>query len=575
MTSQEKAERFAKSAPKLNQKEMEEINNLFPAYVFRRSRTREIWTSCCGRYKVLPQYKDQTAAQRAVMTAEHQREPKSSYQPRPRPSVNCPFCGRPVVVKEIGRTGNRDNLCNWKRALVLRWYRGALWGTAYDFKKQYTTEEMLTGKPHCEMLKVYRFRPGLAESTSRMFYGWPFTGMTRQDAPLSGGRWEIGNPFTCNAQYGIGYSVIGLEQIQKSPFRYCMPEKAAQKFTHFVQYLTACCFYPRQIEMLMKAGMEDVVGDLVEHGVKHSRVINWESTDTKNIFGLNKQDLKIFLRTNRNIRSLELYKRLKGKVRLEECAEWIDNGADVEATAKEAKKWNIPLEKLLRYLNKSIGCGRYGGMPNLRIALSTWKDYLTAAEALGEPIYHANVLMPKNLSAAHDSATDRHRARLRAEMARANAAREKARKERERLAALGYKKSKLKLEKKYEYAADGYLIRVPQSKQEIVDEGHKLQHCVAGYADRHLAGKVVILFMRKASKPDEPWITIEMNGNKLMQIHGFRNEGVYTAKGRLAPDPREEYREFLDTWLDWLKKGSKRNEDGTPKLPRTKKGAAA
>lgn len=80
--------------------------------------------------------------------------------------------------------------------------------------------------------------------------------------------------------------------------------------------------------------------------------------------------------------------------------------------------------------------------------------------------------------------------------------------------------------------------------------------------------------MRKAKKPDEPWLTIEMNGNKLVQIHGYKNEGVHTTKGRFAPDPREVYREYLDTWLDWLEKGSRRDKNGKPKLPR-KKGAAA
>ena len=120
---------------------------------------------------------------------------------------------------------------------------------------------------------------------------------------------------------------------------------------------------------------------------------------------------------------------------------------------------------------------------------------------------------------------------------------------------------------------DGYVIRVPLGKDEILAEARKLQHCVGGYADRHIQGKTTILFMRKVKKPDEPWLTIEMNGNKLVQIHGFKNEGLHTTKGRFAPDPREVYREFLDTWLDWMEKGSRRDKKGNPKLPK-KKGAA-
>ena len=107
-----------------------------------------------------------------------------------------------------------------------------------------------------------------------------------------------------------------------------------------------------------------------------------------------------------------------------------------------------------------------------------------------------------------------------------------------------------------------------KSAQEIMDEGRILKHCVAGYADRHMQGQVTILFMREAAAPDKPFLTIEMAGNKLVQIHGYRNEGLYSAKGRFAPDPREVHREWLDTWLEWLKKGSKRDKKGKPVLPK-------
>ena len=49
--------------------------------------------------------------------------------------------------------------------------------------------------------------------------------------------------------------------------------------------------------------------------------------------------------------------------------------------------------------------------------------------------------------------------------------------------------------------------------------------------------------------------------------------GIVLGQGRFAPDPREVYREFLDTWLDWMEKGSRRDKKGNPKLPK-KKGAA-
>ncbi|MDE6280555.1 MAG: PcfJ domain-containing protein, partial [Oscillospiraceae bacterium] len=124
------------------------------------------------------------------------------------------------------------------------------------------------------------------------------------------------------------------------------------------------------------------------------------------------------------------------------------------------------------------------------------------------------------------------------------------------------------LEKKYGFVMGGCVIRVPAGKNEILEEGRKLKHCVGGYADRHMRGAVTILFMRKVKKPNEPYVTIEMRGNKIMQIHGYRNDIG-------GENPRTQHKEFLAAWLNWLKRGSPQDKQGNPKLPRKEKGAAA
>ena len=587
MTNQGKAEQFAGKAPPLNQVERDAINDLFPAYIFRRSRTNEIWTTCCHKHMVVTDEDMMvTTPERnfpAVMWEPHQREQRNRWDDAPKPTTQCPICGKMVIVKELRYTGGRDNLSRYRRAVVLRWYRGALWARAYDCSKYYSKDKgySLTGEPNTNLVGVYRFKPGLVEATTRYWWDYPFSSIDRQDGPLVKGRWNIHGPFNANAEYGVGYSVIGLDEIQKSPFRYCMAEKAEGKTDKFLQFLTACCFYPRQIEMLMKAGMHDVVMDLTERGVKHAAVINWDETNPAKAFRLTRQEMKNFLDTNRDIRIAELYKRLKGRVPLAECAEWLSEDLNIQKTFSAARKWNLPPEKLIRYLDGKVGCARYGGMSSLNAALQFWEDYLNAAEAMGSQLHRENVLLPRNLGEAHDEATKKHQAKLERERAAQRREWERRQKaeqdERARLARLAeekYEERRKKLEKKYGFAMDGYVIRAPFGKDEILAEARKLQHCVGGYASRHIQGKTTILFMRKVKKPDEPWLTIEMNGNKLVQIHGFKNEGVHTTKGRFAPDPREVYREFLDIWLDWLEKGSRRDKKGDPKLP-GKKGAAA
>ena len=78
-----------------------------------------------------------------------------------------------------------------------------------------------------------------------------------------------------------------------------------------------------------------------------------------------------------------------------------------------------------------------------------------------------------------------------------------------------------------------------------------------------MLGQCTILFLRRCDAPDASLYTIEMRGNDLQQIHGYRNEHVHGTK---MPDPQETMAWLLEPWLDWLKKGSPRDEDGTPKI---------
>lgn len=50
----EVTEKLIRLAPQLNEQESREANALFDSYIFRRRRTREIWTTCCGVHGELP-----------------------------------------------------------------------------------------------------------------------------------------------------------------------------------------------------------------------------------------------------------------------------------------------------------------------------------------------------------------------------------------------------------------------------------------------------------------------------------------------------------------------------------------
>ena len=556
MTNQEQAERFAHVAPSLNKKEMKQINDLFPAYIFRRHKTGEVWCTCCQHHGIL----GNSIAERYIMQAKHQREARSAYD-HPHQAVEiCPYCHQSVVVKEYGRTGNRDNLCAYRRALVMRWYRGALWAMAYDASKTYSNIDELDKLPKCKLVGVYRFRPGLAEQTTRSWCGNCFTSIQKQAGPLHS-RWKLSSPFPCNQFYGNGYDIVGGQEILKSPFRYAVAalkkSKGPQEYYKAIELMTACCFYAQKIEMFAKIGMKEAVKDLVNCEVKHARVINWEATDPKKVLKITRQEFKEFLATKTDIGTAELFTLLHGQVSMQTCADWNKSRLNYYRTKADANTWGMPVLKLIRYLDaQSKTCH----MDSLEQTWGTWHDYLSAAQAMQYPLHRDNVLLPHDLARAHETATEAHRRKLQADRAKSADQRK-----RERMDA--YAKRKKELDKKYAYENGNFLIRVPESAEEIVTEGQKLKHCVGGYANRHVEGVATILFMRRKDAPNTPWLTVEMNGNRMIQIHGYRNEGLYTGKGRFAPDPREVYRAWLDQWLSWLKKGSPHNKDGSPKLP--------
>ena len=99
---------------------------------------------------------------------------------------------------------------------------------------------------------------------------------------------------------------------------------------------------------------------------------------------------------------------------------------------------------------------------------------------------------------------------------------------------------------------------------EIIEEGRGQKHCVAGYAERHLADKLTICFLRRAETPNTALYTIEMQGNELIQIHGYKNDWEAEVK------PMDAMGWFIGPWLKWLEAGSPRDKQGRPKIKFTK-----
>lgn len=199
---------------------------------------------------------------------------------------------------------------------------------------------------------------------------------------------------------------------------------------------------------------------------------------------------------------------------------------------KLIKKTNLTPQKLVNYLNKQLRERKNVKWQSLGRIIGDYEDYIHECEQLGYNVTDEQICKPKDMYAAHERTSKAVNIIERERM-------EKAEQERTTAYLNGIYKEYVD---KYEYSDKRYSIIVPKSASEIVDEGKNQHHCVAGYADRHITGKLAILFMRDTASIENALYTIEMHGNELVQIRGQHN-----------CDPTKEARKFVDKWLKWVK----------------------
>lgn len=562
MDEKKRTESLARLAPQLTDAERRQINGLFPAYIFRRRRTGEVWTSCCGVHKCIVHCENDRQWQ--VLEADHAPQPQYRWGKCLNPAesgrrVRCPWCGAEAAVKEIGRCGDGKNLWTYRRAVVLRQWRGALWVRAYDCWKDYRLERW-TAPPVVKMLGVYRFAPGRAEGISRPWWaGGPLGGYREQTAPGKKKLWELSAPYGYCSEYGTGYEAVGLEELGKSTFRYCGAEDL-QKHCDLIRLLTACCFYGDKIEWLHKLGLHSAVSDLVDAGKKNARLLNWSAEKPRDFLPVPVKTVQALRRdmgnSEQTVEALGLWRRLRGtgaQDSAEACGALVKIAPDYRLDHLTAlmRRHGLAPGRLVRYLEKGAGA----------VALSTrlgmWTDYMDAAAGVGLNLENPIFLLPRDLDRKHDETTA------------AWAAMQDLAKDKE------YRKRLRKLTRRYSYTDGTYLVRPPVSGAEIKREGQMLHHCVGGYADRHLSGATTILFLRRRDRPGKPLVTIEMCGNAIAQIHGWDDERTECPDNPGKIDPRMLYRDFLDEWTAWQEGGSKRDKRGQPVLPRRKRKESA
>lgn len=517
----------------LSEKERAAINGLFTAYLFYETVPggREYTCTHCGKTFLQSNAKrTMTANDYYLLSVPHNDE------------ADCPECGIRCKVKNIGKSKGRGNLWEEKRTVVIhRINKNYIQARCYEAVKDYSYSIM--PEPVLYEVSRYELRPGRAvKYIYNSYYGW---GSTKRH----------GEPFPVKTNmYGgycdNSYSVLGIEKLEESFLKYHMLDdyvnEDIKKYNSCIynvpvmSYLSYFAEYP-QIEMLQKLGHYDVVKNLVWQYKKSFPYVNWKAERINDFFKMTKQEYNEFSANGGSLELLRVRRTLNKSLGLLDItgAARVLNffGSDwyVESFIESMKLYRVPVSDGIKYVMKQ--------KEDSGKVVTLYKDYLSMAQRLKYDLSVHNVMFPKNLNAAHDNAADTERAVLEAKRAEEN-----------RKAEQAAKKHLKKYDKLYAFSDGKYIITVPHTAKEIIDEGKAMRHCVGGYAARHLNGTLAILFLRDASAPDKSLYTIEMHGKSLTQVQGYNNRTPLTSEARA----------FFDCWLSWVQNGSKRNKDGSP-----------
>lgn len=533
----------------LCQADKKAINDCFTPYLFyeqiNRQGDREFTCSHCGATYVVPA----TARTTTDDIWELQRV-------RHNEEYHCLKCRTHAIVKNKGKAKACVNLYESQRVCVIQTA-----GENKVFIRCFHTEKSYHSggyNPEIKYLECGRYylSPTEQKKYKMLWYsdGW--------------GEFEaISEPFVIKNAMGYpcdnSYTVIGLNRLQNTFLKYNMLEEYAERRKDYllnacrdimraeikmIKYLVYFAKYP-QIEMLQKLGHYDVVENLVEAGIKSGPFVNWKAKTIYEFFKMTKQEYKGFIAAGGTLRELKARQALKKAVQnptwevVSKYQKECEGEHQIIRAVEGMSQKGLPIKPGLDYLLKQKGKCQYYSFWE---TINQYDDYYRMAAALQYDLQNPIVYFPKNLREAHDNANRNHQILLEQRAAEKN-----------RKILEEYKKIHSKYVRQYEFTNGEFSIIVPKNMDEIIREGKLQQHCVGGYAERHIKGVLTICFLRLNKDIETPLYTIEMHGDRLQQVQG---------KGNRTPLTKEA-QTFFDSWLAWVKGGSKHYKDGSPKLP--------
>lgn len=304
-------------------------------------------------------------------------------------------------------------------------------------------------------------------------------------------------------------------------------------------------------EYLMKMGLGKLLGKYTDKmDGEVTKVLNLRGKDVDHIFRthLTKEDKKYMLKGTIDrsgiLGTLQQWRRYHPEASLEDV-HWI---VDHMHAYVEREVWNrddmhrvyrlVSPGKLRAYVEKQdrevqekeekkkrVRTG--GWLPGRdygTVGMTEYRDYLDELDYLGYDLTKKDNLFPSDFRKAHEHAA-------------------------KEVVALKVKLDEVKWDrrrdscrKKYDFRDNekGMEVIVPQHISDLVKEGEAMHNCVGTYMTRVANGDTDVVFVRRTAKPEESYITVEVNPRtgRIIQAREKYNADV---KGKPAKDFMEAF----------------------------------
>lgn len=418
-------------------------------------------------------------------------------------TAKCPSCGRKMTVRHLWRKNYHEDV-DWRvtadsiedGVIVYRYilcYRvnGMVRGLAekarevadYNTKQVYHIEhDYKNGQLYWaerEMTKNY-FR-----ETNIMSYWQENHWCCREALPL-------------RRAYNVVRNTL-------SELKYCS-FKGFRKGFYFPSVVREYTTQPALFEKLEKVGLSGLIGDYMQQYHPYININKGETELTKMLM-IDKAKLN-YLKSCKD----HLLSRL----------EWLQSVDELTAydIAHKVKLSVGEWKEITRNLTKGERDRNLKYCIKNELAYTEYARYLGVADMLGYDVHDPSYAYPKDFRKMDDKMSDEWDKR-KDEMEKIKNA-----KKSEKIKRISEGLRKLPELQELLNGSKGFLVYVPESVEDLKNEGAKLHNCIGTYVDRVADGNTLLFFIRRLNDKDAPFVAMEYCHGRIIQCRYDYNKAV-------------------------------------------------